>query len=119
MNLYASACALILLYCLVLITASFRKKSRIVTGVSIQCSSGDSEVMSLNYNFVEGESEDSKNSKIAEAFARIQERRDENHAKYLEIKAKAIKENEERFAEQLKMDELAQVGGQEKARLVQ
>lgn len=75
------------------------KKSQIEASVQVQSSSGDSEVMSFNYNFKEGESEDSKTSKIQEAFQRIQARRDENHAKFLEIKAKAIEENEKKLSD--------------------
>lgn len=75
------------------------KKSLVKTGVQLQCSSGDSEVMVFNINFQEGESEDSKASKLAEGWQLIQDRRDENHAKWLEMKAKALEENEKSVAD--------------------
>ncbi len=81
----------------------FWKKSKIESALSIQCSSGDSEVMTFSSNFVTGESEDSKASKIHEAFQYIQDRRDENHAKWLKMKAEAIEENEGKTPEELKL----------------
>lgn len=74
------------------------EKSKIINGVQIQCSSGDSEVMVYNCNFLRGESEESKESKLSQGFQMIQDRRDENHEKYLAIKAAAIKENEDKAA---------------------
>lgn len=88
---------------LMALTYSFYKKSKIETGLNVSCSSGDSEVMTFNYNFVRGESEESKASKVFEAFQMIQDRRDENHRKWLEMKAKAIAENEAKDPETLKL----------------
>lgn len=84
---------------------SFWQKNRIVYGGSIQCSSGDSEVMIFNFNFLKGETEDSKASKLSEAFQMIQDRRDENHEKFLAIREQAIKENQikEENGEELKL----------------
>ena len=88
----------------------FWQKNKIETGVQIQCASGDSEVMTFSNNFLRGESQDSKDSKVSEAFRHIQNRRDENHEKYLAIKAKAIAENEAKVAngEELKLRSVTQ-----------
>lgn len=75
------------------------RKSLISNGVQIQCSSGDSEVMVFNLNFYEGEDEKSKQAKIRDAFSRIEARREENHQKWLTIKAKAVEENEQAAAQ--------------------
>lgn len=80
----------------------FYKKSQIETTFQVQCSSGDSEVMTFNYNFKEGEGKELRQGKIDEAFEYIQNRRDENHAKWLEIRAKEISENESLTSEGLK-----------------
>lgn len=82
------------------------KKSTVDTGVQIQCSSGDSEVMSFNLNFHKGESAEGKSEKIAEAFGFIQARRDQNHEAWLEKKAEAIEKNSKLSPEQLKMKRL-------------
>lgn len=74
------------------------KKNRIVAGVEIHAHTGDSETMVLKCNFLEGESEDSKDSKIIEAYERIDNRRLEQHEKMLKIREEARKENEEKVA---------------------
>lgn len=96
--------------CLIAFSLTLFKKLKIDTTVQVQCSSGDSEVMSFNYNFSQDESDESKASKLKEAFDLIQDRRDENHLKFLEIKAEAIKENEAKVAsgEDLKLASITQ-----------
>lgn len=94
------ACFLItLIACGAALFALLYKKGQIESGMQIQCSSGDSEVMTFSHNFTDGEDEESKASKIHEAFEYIQERRDLNHQKWLELKAKAIEDNENHAAE--------------------
>lgn len=91
------------------------KKSMIETGVQIQCSSGDSEVIVFNLNFLVGEPEDKKQAKIDDAFGRIEARREANHLKWLEAKAKAIEENEAQAAGSGKLKKLAEGGQASKA----
>lgn len=69
------------------------KRSKIEGSVQIQCSSGDSEVMSFTVNTFHGETPLQKSARFNEVFGMIQQRRDDNHAKWLEIKEKAIQEN--------------------------
>lgn len=83
------------------------RKSMVSHGVQIQCSSGDSEVMVFNVNFYEGEDEESKQAKVDDAFGRIEHRREVNHQKWLETKARAIAENEEKAAGDGKLRKLA------------
>lgn len=94
-----SVCLVLVTLCAICATASFCKSKTVpVFRGQIQSSSGDSEVMSFNFDFLPGESEESKASKVAEIFQTIQDRRDENHAKWLEIKKQAIEENEAKVA---------------------
>ena len=93
-----------------LLVIGLYKKAFIDTTVNVQCSSGDSEVMSLTTNFAKGESEESKKAKLASLWDRIQYRRDENHEKWLQLKAAAIAENEKKNPEDLKLHSLADAG---------
>lgn len=102
-NFLIAGCFSQLFIVLFLVSVYLKKKSKIESGLSIQCSSGDSEVMSFTSNFIEGESLDSKDSKIHEAFRYIQDRRDENHEKWLKMKAEAIAENEVKDPDKLKL----------------
>lgn len=99
-------CLILLVICAVVCTVAFcnSKKVPVFRG-QVQCSSGDSEVMVFNFDFLPGETEDSKASKMAEVFQLIQDRRDENHEKWLALKAKAIEDNEQKVAqgEELKL----------------
>lgn len=88
---------------LALFASTLWKKLQVAAGMTIQCSSGDSEVMSFNYNFNHGESDETKEFRMKEAWDFIQHRRDENHAKWLEMKAKAMAENEQKDPDDLKL----------------
>lgn len=79
------------------------KKSKVVSSVSVQCSTGDQEVLTLNHNFLEGESDLSKATKIREAYDFVDKRRDETHRKMVEIRQRAREENETKNPEDLKL----------------
>lgn len=90
-------CLIVLTLCAVRITKAYCD-SKVVPAYrgQVQCSSGDSEVMIINFDLLPGETEDSKASKIAEAFQIVEDRREENHEKWLAIKKKAQEENEKK-----------------------
>lgn len=78
---------------------SMIKRAKIEGSVQIQCSSGDSEVMSFTVNTYHGESEAEKTKRFNEVFGMIQGRRDDNHKKWLEVKEAAIQENLDKASE--------------------
>lgn len=102
-NLLVLGCLTASVFVLMAVARMFWLKSQAETIMNIQCSSGDSEVMSFTSNFVRGEDDESKASKIHEAFQYIQDRRDENHEKWLKLKEEAIQENEKKDPKTLKL----------------
>ena len=72
------------------------QKCQVESMVKLHVSSGDNEVMEVYLNFLKSESVNARSAKLAEHFNYVDNRRAEVHAKFLEIKAKAILENIDR-----------------------
>ena len=92
LTVFLSTAAFMALVFLTIAATWLYKKSQIETICQIQCSSGDSEVMTLSANFVKGESYADRLAKQDLAFDMIQRRRDANHARWVKLKEDAIAE---------------------------
>lgn len=79
-------------------TAAHQYKAGAETIVALGIQSGDAEQMNFTTNFRRGQSKEEKAKIASELFALVDQRRADNHAKYLEIKRKAIEENEAELA---------------------